>query len=95
MNDKERKSARGLREQLLTLLNGWDPAGLLAAGAPRDEYVGVVDELLSLLSRDGSTEEVTAFLEHELPAHFGVPVAGSEQFAKKAVNWYRLASAEQ
>ena len=95
MDRKQRKIVRGWREQLLTLVNGWDPAGLLAQGAPRDEYDCMVDKLLSLLSRKATTEEVTAFLENEISTHFGLPINGAEQFAKKALNWFRLASAEQ
>ncbi len=94
MNSKQRKVVRGSREQLLTLVNGWDPVGLLAAGAPRDEYEWMVDNLLGILSRPASVEEVAAFLESEISEHFGTPARGAEQFANKAVNWFRLASAE-
>lgn len=95
MNPKQRKVVRGWREQLLTLVNGWDPVGLLAAGAPRNEYDCIVDELLGILSRQSSVEEVTAFLESEISEHFGMDAKGADQFARKAVNWFRLASSEQ
>jgi hypothetical protein len=94
MDPKKRKTARGLHEQLLTLMNGWDPAGRLAAGAPRDEYDRVIDELLSLLSGQATDEEVTRFLEVEISRHFGVRPQGAAQFATKAISWFRLASAE-
>jgi hypothetical protein len=95
MNAKQRKAVRGRREQLVTLVNGWDPAGLLTTGAPRDEYDCVVDKLLSLLSRQATVEEVAEFLESEISGHFGTKPAGAVQFAKKAVSWFRIASAEQ
>jgi hypothetical protein len=95
MDRKKRKTIRGWREQLVTLVNGWDPAGLLASGAPRDEYDGVVDGLLSLLSQHGTAEEVTQFLEIEILDHFGTKPKGASQFATKAISWFRIASAEK
>ena len=92
---RERKSFRAQREQLLTLLNGWDPVGLLEAGAPRDKYDWIVDKLLGLLSRNARKEEVTAFLEREMSVHFGVPVQNASQFAAKAVTWFQMASNER
>ena len=95
MEQKKRKIDRGWREQLLTLVNGWDPAGLLEAGAPRDEYDWILDPLLGLLSRGATTEEIAQFLENETLTHFGVRAKGAAQFATKAVSWYRIASAER
>jgi hypothetical protein len=95
MDQETRKADRGRREQLVTLVNGWDPARLLAAGAPRDEYDSVVDKLLSLLSRQGTVEEVANFLDSEISAHFGARPNGAAQFAKKAVSWFHIASADQ
>ena len=95
MTSKQRKTIRTRREQLLTLLNGWDPAGLLNAGAPRDEYDCVVDQLLSLLSRQTGEEEVAQFIESEIRDHFGRTPQGAAQFATKAVAWFRMLSAEE
>ena len=94
MDKKERKAVRGQRDELLTLVNGWDPAGLLGAGAPRDEYDSFVDRLLGFLSRKASKDEVTEFLERELGDHFGVTPPDAAQFATKAVTWYALSSNE-
>ena len=95
MDPKKRKIDRGSRDQLLTLVNGWDPTGSLAAGAPRNQYDFIVDELLNLLSRNPTVEEVAAFLERKIPSHVGKPIKGSEQFARKAVSWFQIASEEQ
>ena len=95
MDLKQRKFVRGEREQLVTLVNGWDPAGLIAAGAPRNEYDSVVDELLEVLSTHGTADEVTHFLENEISRRFGVAPPDIAQFAKKAVNWFRMASVDQ
>lgn len=95
MNLKQRKSVRGEREQLVTLVNGWDPAGLIAAGAPRNEYDSLVSDLLELLSRQQSVEEVARFLESEISRQFGAAPRDVAQFANKAVNWFRITSAEE
>jgi hypothetical protein len=90
-----RKESRTRRGQLLTLLNVWDPAGLLQAGAPRNEYDSIVDELLGLLSRRAGKEEIAAFLEREVIERFGTPPPDPSQFAAKAATWFELASREQ
>lgn len=79
----------------MTLLNGWDPAGLLAAGAPRNEYDFIIEGLLDLLSRHVPESEVASFLEAEISQHFGVRPQGAAQFAKKAVTWFEVVSAEE
>ncbi len=94
MERKKRKVARGWHDQLLTLLNGWDPVGLLDAGAARDEYECIVPKLLSLLTRQASEDEVARFLEAEISDHFGRSPRGAAQFATKAVRWFAIASAE-
>jgi hypothetical protein len=94
MDKKERKSVRGQRDELLTLVNGWDPAGLIGAGAPRDEYDSLVDRLLGVLSRKAGKDEVTEFLERELGEHFDARPPDAAQFATKAVTWYALSSTE-
>jgi hypothetical protein len=87
---KHRKETRNQQGQLLTLLNGWDPAGLLNAGAPRNEYDFIVDELLGLLSRNTSQADVTAFLEREVIEHFGTPAPDAARFAAKVIAWFRM-----
>jgi hypothetical protein len=84
------RKIRDQRGQLLTLLNGWDPAGLLHAGAARDEYGPIVDQLLDLLSQTPSEAEVTRFLQQQVTEHFGTAPADASRFAAKAVTWYRL-----
>lgn len=93
--NKERKAPRGRREQLLTLFNGWDPAGLLEAGAPRDEYDRVVDKLLALLASHATKEDVAKFLEREIRAHFNADAPDAPKFAAKAVTWYAMLPPEE
>jgi GGDEF domain-containing protein len=95
MEEKQRTHVRAQREQLLTLVNSWDPAGLLGAGAPRDQYDFVIDQLLGLLSRRATKDEIAEFLEREVSARFGTKPPDAGQFATRAVAWFQLASREQ
>ncbi len=94
MEQRHRKSLRSQREQLVTLVNGWDPAGRLSAGGPRTEYDWLVDRLLSLLSQNASREQVAEFLENEIRARFGSKPEDAAQFATKAITWFRLEGSE-
>jgi hypothetical protein len=80
---------------LLTLINGWDPVGRLEAGAPRDEYDRVVDQLLKFLSQEPSRTEVAAFLDREISAHFGAKPRDVDAFANRALVWYEMLRNEQ
>lgn len=88
--NKERKGTRSEREQLLTLVNQWDPAGLLEAGAPRNEYAALVDKLFETLSREPSEAEVTTFLDSEVTEQFGKTAPETARFAAKVLTWSRL-----
>jgi len=90
VDNKQRRAVRDQREQLLTLVNGWDPAGRLAAGALRTVYDSVVDKLLALLSRNATRDEVAAFLEREIAEGFGAKPPDAHAFAKKAVAWFQM-----
>lgn len=93
METRHRRSTRGRRDQLLTLLNGWDPAGLLQSGGRRDAYSVFLDDLLGLLERDASRQEITVFLDGRTSDQFGVHPQGAEQFATKVLSWYLMESA--
>ena len=88
METKQRRAVRARREQLLTLVNGWDPLGLLRAGAPRDKYDFIVDDLLTLLSTNPTREQVTQFLEGEITDRLGAKPEGTAQFANRALVWF-------
>ena len=95
MDSKARKGVRSQREQLLTLVNGWDPAGLLQAGGRRDSYFGLIDDLLALLSGGATKEEISTWLDREINQHFGVSPSDTESFARRAFAWFELSSKEQ
>ena len=90
----DRKAPRDAHEQVLTLLNGWDPAGRLASGAARSVYQPLVDPLLDLLGRKASGEEITAFIERELHERYRHDAKNADQFAKKLLTWSELESRE-
>lgn len=87
-----RKQLRTEREQLLTLVNQWDPAGVIEAGASRDEYDGLVDRLFDLLDRETRESEIAKFLDREVNEHFGVKPRQTALFATKVLAWFRMRS---
>ena len=94
-DSKTRKGVRSQRDQLLTLVNGWDPAGLLQAGGRRDSYFGLIDGLLAQLSGGATKEEVSGWIGREINQHFGVAPADTDAFARRAFAWFELSSKEQ
>src|SRR4051794_36964487 len=95
VESKHRRSRRGRRDQLLTLINGWDPAGVLETDGRRDQYDFLVDDLLGFLEREADKSEVSSFLDKQIADRFGSRPEGSIQFATKALSWYRIESDEQ
>lgn len=81
-----KKAHEGLKDQLVE----WDPIGLLALGAPWDEYDGLVDPLMRKLDAGASPEETGAWLASELPTRFGStpPRAEIEAFAQRVASWF-------
>lgn len=91
---EERRKLRDEHGQLLTLLNEWDPAGIVGAGEGRDRYSPLADALLDALGDGGSEEDITAFLEREIKGQFGRKPPDAARFATKVIAWSRMASAE-
>ena len=90
MDRPERKGVRAQRDQLLTLINGWDPVGLIAGGAPRTAYEVLVDELLAMLSGYASKEDIAEFLDGKIREQFGRTPEGTALFVTKAVTWFEI-----
>lgn len=84
--------------ELQELINEWDPVGLLALGAPSDEYDCLVAPTLSQLANGISPAELAALLGAHIKDHFGVKdhfavrAARAQQFAELASTWYRSRS---
>ena len=79
---------RTLTRGLQDLIDAWDPAGLLGAGAPPDEYHCLVTPILSHLERGDDSAKLTAWLHSHIADHFGVPSTDARDFAEKAVAWH-------
>ena len=94
MDNTHGRPVRERREQLLTLLNAWDPAGVLAAGASRNEYQRLVDPLLDVLSRGASKEEASRFIDSEVRRHFGKSANDTAQFVTRLFAWFEMSAAE-
>jgi hypothetical protein len=94
MQTEQRRKLRTQNGQLLTLLNEWDPGGVVGAGAGRDQYASLADALLEQLGESRSEAEITAFLEREIEAKFHRKPADASRFATKVVTWSRMAAGE-
>ncbi|MGZ7078776.1 MAG: hypothetical protein ACXVJT_05105 [Thermoanaerobaculia bacterium] len=93
--EKKRKQLRTDREQLLTLVNQWDPVRRLEEGASRDSYSALVDRLFSLIADEPSEAEIAAFLEREVREEFGTDAREPARFATKVFMWSRLRSPDE
>jgi hypothetical protein len=89
----DKRQAKSLKLRLRRLVNEWDPAGILSAGAPDDEYDCVTDPLLSLLSRSVSRSEIEHWLGQKVTDHFGLEISNDEisAFVEKLIPWYQEA----
>lgn len=65
------------RDAMIEILAQADPLGLVAAGAPRDEYAPEADAILALEGRVTLTEITTVF-----GVHFGDPGACRRETAR-------------
>ena len=85
------KSAR-LREVVSKALTDADPLGLLAMGAPDDEYDPEVDTILPRLGRSSSAAEVRAILHEEFVKWFDEKLAGAPEAYQGAADkiWAHL-----
>ena len=87
-----KEQSRQRWRELRDLVNTWDPIGLIAIGAPQDEYECVVAPVLRLLEQGASQEAIVSYLAGECSDHFGAPIAESSarEFAARAKTWYQL-----
>jgi len=71
---KDKKQIKEERKNLRTLVNKWDPAGLIQTGSPDDEYDCLSDKIYSMLNRNVSEEEMIQHIVQELEDHFGCSI---------------------
>lgn len=90
-NDKRRLTAY-LEDfaSMRTLVNEWDPAGLIDCGAPKDEYDGLVTRLMSLAYRTTTEEELTRFLVNHVAQYFAydLSVIDVQAFSARLLTWF-------
>jgi hypothetical protein len=80
--------------ELTAMVNEWDPVGLIAAGAPNDEYDCIVGDVLRALERGDSEAALAHYLKEHIGDHFGADPGDPAAFAIKAAVWYRARIAE-
>jgi len=83
-----RDQLRRCTRELRALVNRYDPFGLMAAGAPEDEYADVVGPLLRRLEEGQSAPSIAHWLQTAIGAHYGSVPAHAEQLAAAAVAWF-------
>jgi hypothetical protein len=74
--------------ELRDLVNAWDPVGLIADGAPVDEYDCLVGPVLRRLEANDSPSAIAEYLSATFDDHFGVPLQNPKRFAEQVVEWY-------
>ena len=84
----ERAQSRQRWRELRDMVNAWDPVGLMAIGAPPDEYEDIVSEVLRALERRESAQQLAASLTGYIPAQYGSGPRDPSAFAAQAVEWY-------
>ena len=86
-----RLTAQQLRvryRELRDLVNSWDPVGLIADGAPINEYDCLVGPILRCLEGHQPASSIAEYLKREFGDRFGVPLRDPENFAAQAIAWY-------
>ena len=78
MNELKDKYKRDF-EVLRTLINEFDPCGLIAAGAPVDEYDYLTNKVLGLRHRGELRNKIKEIILFELREHFGEDTESFEQ----------------
>lgn len=71
-----RRDYRPLRRAVSRIVAQADPIGLLALGAPADEYDGEVDVILPRLAAARSQDDVRTIVRNEFVRRFGEDIAG-------------------
>src|SRR5215471_20644405 len=73
------KRRRALAEAVGRAIDEADPIGLLAKGAPADEYAREIDTILPRLSAANGIDDITVILHEEFSRWFGAETAGLRQ----------------
>jgi len=82
MNELKDKYKRDF-DRLRTLMNEFDPCGLIALGAPVDEYDYLTDKVLGLKHRLELRNKIKETILFELINYFGEDIESFEEPYKK------------
>lgn len=89
----EQQQLRHVADGLQSLLNQWDPIGLVGADGPTDEYECLVWPVVRLLREGVSAEVLAEHLTKELQSHFGLEpqACAPGEFAVSVKRWFETA----
>ena len=90
----DRGRVKRLFRELQARVVEWDPLGVVAAGAPEDEYHCVTAPLLRMLAEGATERQIASYLKSDFNDHFGVRVQHAREFARATRAWFDRASAE-
>ncbi|MGO9830583.1 MAG: hypothetical protein ACLPJH_10615 [Myxococcaceae bacterium] len=81
---------RQAHDELQERLVDWDPAGLVAAGGPPDEYFPLLFPLIHRLDTGAGPEETGNWLGRELSVRFAATPTDAEvqAFARRTAKWF-------
>jgi hypothetical protein len=65
-------------ERVKVLVNEFDPCGLIALGAPDDEYDCLTNEIIHLLNESTTVQKIKDIVIKEIQEHFGVRIPTKE-----------------
>jgi hypothetical protein len=85
--DDERRRDRAYIRAVGDRIVDWDPIGLIALGAPSDEYHCLVGPVIGGLRQGLSPDELAAALDRFIDSHFAVNATGTAEFAIKIIAW--------
>lgn len=91
--DLKRKRRRADREHLRELYRrivAWDPIGLIATGAPEDEYDCLLGPIATDLRDEVTPAHLAEVLRLRITSHFGVEPENTERFAVEITDWHRI-----
>ena len=74
--------------EVLIRVRRWDPVGLEAMGAPKDEYECLVGPISSAVRRGVTARELADAAASQIADHFGIRPDGSLAFATDLIQWH-------
>ena len=89
VNRQRRRDNREYLRELYRRIVAWDPIGLIALGAPNDEYDCLIASVVSGLREGLAPHELARVLRDRIVEHFGEEPSGADRFAVEITDWHR------